>query len=234
MSGWLQRSNQPKTQLTSRSQSQSNPSNPFAPGRTAYISTNAAEQKSFYADAPAGSQHAARLRKLALQQQSEYKPPELNAAKELERNIQRSITAQGEPPGLNDGITSPASPAKTSRKKNDTVSGFSKPTAQWAASPHQHTHHSSDRQSRPKPPEVYRYERDGTMLYHKKAAGGELLISAPVGSREAESMDAAAGRLRPAQAAYPTGYIEDGERPLVVERKPMGHSRRERGERYYK
>ena len=207
MSRWLQRHHQRQTQLTSQSQSQSIPSNSFAPGRTAYISTNTAEQKAFYADAPSGSQHAARLQKLALQQQPEYRPPEPNAAKMLERKVQRSITAQGEPLGHSEGITSPASPVQSSRQRTDAVCGRPKCAAPSAAPPHQHTHRSPYIQTTPKPAKVYRYERDGTIGYHKKAAGGELLISAPVGSQEAKSMDETAARLLAAQAAYPTGYV---------------------------
>lgn len=97
--------------------------------------------------------------------------------------------------------------------------------------------------------QVDRYERDGIMAYHKNAAGGELLISAPVGSHEANSMDDAAARLLAAQAAHPAGYVrrerdtehsmrdgtlfpltlrevEESERPMVVERRPKGSGRR--------
>lgn len=211
MASWLQRYNRPKTQLTSQSQSQSIPSDTVAPGRTTYISTNTAEQKSFYADAPAGSQHAARLRMLALQQQPEYRPPKPNAANMLERKIQRSITVQGEPPGYNDGITSPAGPAKAGQQRSDTASGSPGRAAVGAASPTQHTYRSPNRQSRPKPMEVRRYEHSGTMAYHKKAAGGELLISAPVGSQEAKSMDDTAERLLATQDAYPNSYVSRKE-----------------------
>ncbi len=210
MSGWLQRHLQSKTQLTSfqpQSQSHANPSNPFASDRTTYISTNAAEQKSFFAEAPVGSQHTARLQKLALQQQSEYRPPKPNAAHMLERKVQRSITAQGEPPGSNDGINSPAGPVQTSRRRSDKVSGFPESAAQSATSPHQHIHPTSHGEPNPQPMQVDRYERDGVIAYHKKTAGGELLISAPVGSQEAQGMDDAAARLFAAQAAYPTGYV---------------------------
>ena len=221
MSRWLQRHPQPKSQHASQPQSQSIPSSSFAPGRTAYISTNTAEQKAFYTDAPTGSQHAARLQKLALQQQPEYRPPEPDAAKMPERNVQRSITAaQGEPLGCNDGdgIASPNAPAQTGRRRRNDAMVLTCPecAAQSARPPtHRHTQappyssssSGSSPNPSPKPTRVHRYERDGTISYHKKAAGAELLISAPAGSQKAKGMDDAVAGSLAAQAAYPTGYV---------------------------
>ncbi len=221
MSGWVQRYLQSKTQLTSsqqqpqpQSQSQFTPSSPFASDRTTYISTNTAEQKSFFAEAPVGSQHTARLQKLALQQQSEYRPPKPNATHMLERKVQRSITAQGEPPGSNNGITSPASPVQTGRRRSDKVPRSLESATQSATSPNQHIQPAPYGQPRPQPMHVDRYERDGMIAYHKKTAGGELLISAPVGSQEANGMDDAAARLLAAQAAYPAGYVRRKKQSL--------------------
>lgn len=211
MSDWLQRYLQPQINQFTGSRSQSAPTNPSAPGRTTYISTNTAEHRAFYAQAPAGSRHAARLQKLALEQQPEYRAPKPHATVTLERKAQRSITAQGEPLVSNDGITSPAS-----RQRHDTTgpgcadNAAASPPATSASSPH-HIHRSPGEplqsQSRPPPLYVDRYERDGLIAYHKKAAGGELLISAPVGSQEARQMDDAAARVQAAQAAYSTGRV---------------------------
>lgn len=208
MSHWLQRLHQPKTQLTSQSQDESIPSDPFSSGRTVYISTNTKERRSFYANAPAGSKHAARLQKLALQQQPEYRTPGPNAANMLERKVQRSVTAQGEPPTDEDdedddddddlNIISPAGLAQARRQVS---------VAPATTSTNPRTQRSPYGQTRPEPTIVDRYERGGTIAYHKKAAGGELLISAPVGSQEAKSMDDAAARLLAAQAAYPVGSV---------------------------
>ncbi|KAL9610731.1 MAG: hypothetical protein Q9167_004594 [Letrouitia subvulpina] len=203
---WLQPS---KSKLTSQPPSQSVPNNLLTPGRTAYISTNTVEKKSFYANAPAGSQHAARLQKLALQQQPEYKPPEPNAAALLEGKVQRSITAQGEPRDYSNGSSispppppPPGSAPPVGRQNRD-------PACRCQDCAHQHTARSPYRRSRTTPTTVDRYERDGTIAYHKKAADGELLISAPVGSQEARSMDDTAARILAEQAAAssPAGYV---------------------------
>jgi len=49
-------------------------------------------------------------------------------------------------------------------------------------------------QSQTTTPSVYRYEIDGQVAYHKKSSRGETFISAPLGSVEAQTMDAVAQR----------------------------------------
>ena len=54
--------------------------------------------------------------------------------------------------------------------------------------------------------EVYRYERDGQITYHKKAVSGELKISALQNSQEAQNMKYAAAKLCSSQQ-YPTDEV---------------------------
>ncbi len=144
----------PSREIVERSYTQShqrqqpNPPTVSKQGRVTYWSDNKEDQRTFYADAPENSQHAARLMKLAMQNQPEYAKAE-----------------------------------KTHRKDRQIPSQVL-PYAQI------------------RPTEIYRYERDGQITYHRKAAGGELMISAPQSSQEAQSMDNAAAKLCTSQQ-YP-------------------------------
>ncbi|MCJ1352271.1 MAG: hypothetical protein MMC33_002255 [Icmadophila ericetorum] len=60
-------------------------------------------------------------------------------------------------------------------------------------------------------PEVYRYERDGQVAYHKKSSRGETFISAPQGSVEARAMDEAARRRRAKSTIETTGKTQGGQ-----------------------
>jgi hypothetical protein len=52
-------------------------------------------------------------------------------------------------------------------------------------------------------PSVYRYEVDGQVAYHKKSSRGETFIFAPLGSVEAQTMDAVAQRRGRGTAVAP-------------------------------
>ncbi|KAL8797065.1 MAG: hypothetical protein Q9195_000836 [Heterodermia aff. obscurata] len=192
-------------------QTQQSSSPPLEGGRVTYHSTNTSQSKAtFVADAPEGSKHAARLRKIALQNhQPDFTPSvQQEAPKKLAdgRNDSRKmLTARGE---QNNGrFPSPpiavAAQPRSQTSSRPLASGPSQQQMQRSfssASPlamRQTTQLQRRQSAKPSTTaEVYRYEKDGQIKYHSRAPSSKLTISAPQGSMEARSMDAAAARLR--------------------------------------
>ena len=177
-------------------------------GRATYWSDNKEEQSTFYAEAPANSQHAARLMKLAMQNQPEYAKAEKIYQKHLEEEGHQRLTVHGEPAHQLGDMNGPS--RSLSKLNCEEVNSQGHPPL----SGHLYTSDSITQQDRQIPSqlsshaqipstEVYRYERDGQITYHKKTTGGELMVSAPQSSQEAQSMENAAAKLRTFQQ-YPT------------------------------
>ena len=133
-------------------------------GRAKYFSTNNNQQKSFYAEAPAGSKHAARLQRLCAivdpDAQRNLKQDHLQEANEGQLVQTRHITEATTVP--------PHQPVEVGPMQNRNTSPQRAPA------------------------KIYRYERGGEVGYLKKSSRGETFMSAPKGSMEARTMDQAA------------------------------------------
>ena len=185
---------------------------PLEGGRVTYLSTNTSQAKAtFVADAPEGSKHAARLRQLAMQNhQPDFEPSaEQTTSKKLtlgKSDSRRMLTARGEQ--TNGKFPSPPLAVAAQPRSQTSLRPLSSQTTQQRIqqrsfssssplAPQQTAQLQRRQSSRPSTmADVYRYEKDGQIEYHSRAPTGKLSISAPQGSMEAMSMDAAAARLR--------------------------------------
>ena len=184
-------------------QRQNDEQSPHNGGRTTYLSTNNRDRSTFVADAPAGSKHAARLSKIAMENQAGYAQAGETVPKKRSKGKSRQrLTLQGNPAQQQPQKSKGPSSSLTSRGQSG---GYMDDGRQGCCcsfcnnnSPGQHRHNQQVASPEPHSPiaPVYRYESNGHVTYHKKAPTGELMISAPQGSREAQSMDYAASRYR--------------------------------------
>lgn len=196
-------------------QSEQSSSPPLEGGRVKYLSTNTSQAKAtFEADAPEGSKHAARLRQIALQNHQPDFAPSSSVEQKAPRKLtlgrsdsRRMLTARGEQQTNGMFPSPPIAGAAQPRPQTSLRPLASVPNQQhtqrsFSSSsplPSQQTAQLQRRQSSKLSKtmaEVYRYEKDGQVQYHSRAPSGKLSISAPQGSMEARSMDAAAARLR--------------------------------------
>ena len=205
-----------KNSYTQKSPQQSIPPPSGAePGRTSYWSANTEDRSTFFADAPANSQHAARLMKIAMQNQPKYGKAEKIRQKRLEekggqqQQQQRRLAYQGEPvqqqqqQQRGDITMAPSRSLATMSQEDETTSEGYPPLSQY---PYDDDEMVRIEHQTPLP-EVYRYERDGKVTYRQIAAGGELKISAPLGSQEAQEMEYAATRLCKPQRYHHDSYV---------------------------
>ncbi|KAK0509346.1 hypothetical protein JMJ35_007740 [Cladonia borealis] len=248
-----------KTPYTQKSQQPPTPPSDSGPGRTSYFSANKQDNSTFIADAPANSQHAARLMKIAMLNQPQYGKSEKLYQKRLEGKgqQQRRLTSQGEPVqgditkssrsrlattmshenGINNsqGYPPPSGyPPSTSGYPPTT--GYPPPSTYPPPSssliPQQSTPYAP-----PSLPSVYRYEDNGKVTYHQVAPSGDLKISAPVDSLEAQEMEHAAAKLcKPRHHNDNNGYVDDyededdgGDGRQLVTRGARGTGQRKKG-----
>ena len=185
------------------SQRQNDEQPPHAGGQTTYLSTNNQDRSTFVAEAPAGSKHAARLSKIAMENQLGYAQAEETVKKKRVKGKSRQrLTLQENPEQQQPQKSKGPSSSLTSRGQSG---GYMDDGRQGCCcscndnSPVQQ-HRRNQQVASPEPhiplAPVYRYESNGHVTYHKKGPTGELMISAPQGSREAQSMDYAASPYR--------------------------------------
>ena len=188
------------------------PDNSPEEGRTTYWSANREEQKTFIADAPVGSQHAARLRKIALQNQPEYGRFETESQQRLEPRGQSRLKIEAEP--AQRARNSNGWPSLRSRKGTKYPDAHGRPQRDPYSNLGDRTTERERKIRRDSPPRVAtlptrvdRYEENGQVAYHKQGLGSKLVITAPKGSLEARSMDYAAAQYLAAQRRHPTGQV---------------------------
>ena len=201
-----------KSSYTQKSQQQQPipPPSGSEPGRTSYWSANNEDRSTFFADAPANSQHATRLMKIAMQNQPRYGKAEKTHQKRLDgkgqqQQQQRQLGNITKSPSRSLATTTTTTTISPDEDDEDDESNSqaypplssypythspSSSSSQIIQPSHHHHHHSP-----PQLPEVYRYEIDGKVTYRQIATGGELKISAPLGSQEAREMEYAASKL---------------------------------------
>lgn len=190
---------------------------PHTGGRTTYLSTNNQDRSTFVADAPAGSMHAVRLAKIAIENQRGYAQAEETVQKKRfkEKSRQR-LTLEEKPAQQQPRKSKGPSSSLTSRGPSggymdDGCQGCCSSSCNDHSTVQQHPRKQQVASPKPHIPlaPVYRYESDGHVTYHSKAPTGELMISAPQGSQEAQTMDYAASSCR-ATKPYPSRKIDAG------------------------
>ena len=191
-------------------------------GRTTYLSTNNQDRSTFLADAPAGSKHAARLSKIALENQAGYARTDAATVpkKRVKGKSRQRLTLYENP--VQQQQRQPQGPPSSSliTSRGQSGGGYTDDERQCYCSsctdnnnnnntsPVHHHHHHQNNHHLTSPAAaapsstaastntIHRYQSPSHVTYHRKSPAGELMISAPHGSREAESMDNAASRYR--------------------------------------
>ncbi|MCJ1246821.1 hypothetical protein MMC30_004030 [Trapelia coarctata] len=162
-------------------------------GVAKYFSTNNKQQSSFYAEAPAGSRHAARLQRICAS---------------VDPDVPQSTSQQGRIQGAELARTKYITKATTAPTQQAAQVVPMQYQSQQSGLPQQQIVRQQQvlEKPQPAPAKLYRYEKGGEVAYYKKSSRGETFISAPKGSVEAWTMDEAARlRARSSTSGIPVG-----------------------------
>jgi hypothetical protein len=145
-----------------------------------YASTSKPNQSGFYCSLPPGSRHAAKAQEICAT---------MHSGRSMSKETQPfAVTQDSEPHRLLKGVSAQEEDARDSRK-----GGWISPNGQsqrrtqpQAAKAHHNDPPQAPQVVAPAPPVAYKYENGQQVAYFSQNGNGELYVSAPKGTGEAE------------------------------------------------